>query len=88
MLKKCMLFTVSVMNFEVRKLTGFQSLVFIIRVFISSLSNEMSRCYAALLITILITAQPYNKLVWAEDTAPVFSESLLCDLFCDFSFAG
>lgn len=26
--------------------------------------------------------------MWAEDTAPVFSESLLCDLFCDLSFEG
>lgn len=26
--------------------------------------------------------------MWAEDIAPVFSESLLCDLFCDLSFGG
>lgn len=26
--------------------------------------------------------------IWAEDIAPVFSESLLCDLFCDLSFGG
>lgn len=26
--------------------------------------------------------------MWAEDTAPVFPESLLCDLFCDLFFGG
>lgn len=82
-----MLFTDYFMNFEVRILTLAFSLYFhYVSIFLYS--HMRSLYFSALPFYWYNSNFTVINGMWAEDRASVFSDSLLCDLFCDLSFGG